>query len=74
MGGEDQELCTVWQGRSAVVLSRHDVILGPIIDQGTAIIFVGVQQMGIGKRTGTENAVGLDFGRGINVDASELIK
>ena len=50
------------------------MVLGPVENQGTAVGFVGVQQVGIGERSGAENTPGLGFGGGIDDHSAELIK
>ena len=73
MGGEDEELRAVREGRGAVVLTGHDMIAEPVADQGAAVVLVGVQQVGIRKGAGAEDTVAQGFGGGIDDDGAELL-
>ena len=74
MGREDEQLRAVREGRGAVVLTGHDMIAEPVTDEGTAVFFVGAQQVGIRKGAGTEDTVGQGFGRGVDNDDAELLE
>ena len=74
MGGEDEELCAVREGRGAVVLTGHDMIAEPVADQDAAVVLVGMQQVGIRKGAGAEDTVAQSFGGGVDDDGAELFE
>ena len=74
VGGEDEELCAVREGRGAVILTGHDMIAEPVADEGAAVVLVGAQHVGIRKGAGAEDTVAQGFGGCVDDNSAELLE